>query len=451
MTLSPLDDRYSSTTGPLARFFGDSSFIAYRIQVEVKWLKFLSRSGIIEPLDDIANDALDDICNDQLLWAVDCTREIEKLVRHDVKSIEMAIAGYLKKRGAERYQNYVHIMCTSEDICNVAYATMVRSGMAFLIDSLESVLKLLIEYSKSYADIPMMSRTHGQPASPTTVGKEFANFAYRLKTNLEELRSTKYYAKMNGAVGNYNAHKLAYPEVDWDMLSRLFITDLMLVQSPYTTQVEPHDWLAKLFHTLVRTNNILIDLSRDIWGYVSIGYLRQKVDIDQVGSSTMPHKINPINFENAEGNCGIANSLLIHLANDLVVSRWQRDLSGSTVKRNISVAFGHCLLAYENLVGGLVRVAPDQNVIDADADIDDAWELLAEAVQTLMRKEGIEKPYEKMKDFSRGQKVTKESLHQLIDSSELSQSSKDTLKNLKPRDYTGIASELAKNVADYQE
>ncbi|RMG30053.1 MAG: adenylosuccinate lyase, partial [Gammaproteobacteria bacterium] len=372
---------------------------------------------------------------------------IERTTNHDVKAVEY----FLKERFAgnrelEAVSEFVHFACTSEDINNLAYALMLREGRGqLLLPALDDVLHAIRDLAHAHAALPMLSRTHGQPASPTTLGKEMANFVHRLRRAREALVSVPILGKINGAVGNYNAHQVAYPEVDWAAFAERFVTErLGLDWNPYTTQIEPHDYVAELFDALRRINVILIDFARDVWGYISLGYFRQRTVAGEVGSSTMPHKVNPIDFENAEGNLGVANALLHHLAEKLPVSRWQRDLSDSTVLRNLGVGFAHTLIALDALSRGIGKLEADPDRLQED--LERSWEVLAEAVQTVMRRYGIEKPYEKLKALTRGKGIDADTLRRFIEDLSLPQEAKDRLLALTPARYTGRAAELARRI-----
>ena len=377
----------------------------------------------------------------------DATRikEIESKINHDVKAIEYFLKEKIEAiEEGVNYTSFIHFACTSEDINNISYALMLKDGVGEIIKSMEQVIKKLKMQSHAWAGHSMLSRTHGQPASPSTMGKEIANFVSRLDRQLVLLKNAEYLAKMNGAVGNYNAHSIAYPKVDWESVSNGYIDSLGLSFNPYTTQIEPHDWMAELFHTIIRINNIFLDLSRDIWMYISIGYFKQVVNESEVGSSTMPHKVNPIDFENAEGNIGLANAILDHLASKLTISRMQRDLSDSTAQRNIGTAFAQSEIAIQSLLKGLSKIEISKESLKQD--LMDNWEILAEPIQTILRRENIPNAYENLKDLTRGQKLNEEKLHQFIDSLDVTESVKDEMKALTPDSYTGIAESLAKKI-----
>lgn len=445
--ISPVDGRYADKCAALREIFSEFGLIKYRVAIEVQWLLTLSEQpGIDEcpPLDQATKDALNAIA--VRFSAQDAMRikTIEKTTNHDVKAVEY----FLKERFAEypalaSISEFVHFACTSEDINNLSYALMLSDARNdVLLPIIDRMIKTLIELARNYADVPMLSRTHGQPASPTTVGKEIANTVHRLERQRDQFKKVEITGKINGAVGNFNAHLVAYPNVDWQLLAKNFVAQLGLVWNPYTTQIEPHDFIAEMFDAVRRFNTILIDFSRDMWGYISLGYFKQKMVEGEIGSSTMPHKVNPIDFENAEGNLGIANALFEHLANKLPISRWQRDLTDSTVQRNLGVAFAHCRIAYLSLLKGIGKL--ELNKTRLEEDLDQNWEVLAEAIQTVMRRYGVDKPYEKLKKLTRGQTVDQQAIAAFIDDLHLPADVKKQLKTLTPAGYTGNASKLAK-------
>lgn len=445
--VSPVDGRYADKTRPLRVIFSEYGLIRRRLEVEVRWLQQLATHPGIPEVPTLSNDAnavLDAIIADFDIEQAEHVKTIEKVTNHDVKAVEY----FIKERIAPHPElaaisEFVHFACTSEDINNLSHALMLRDGMHNVVcPSLQAIRGSLRSLVTAFAAQPMLSRTHGQTASPTTVGKEFANVVARLDRQLTSLEQQRYLAKINGAVGNYNAHLSAYPDVDWAATARGFVESLGLDFNPWTTQIEPHDYMAELFHGMSRLNTILLDLNRDIWGYISLGYFKQKTVDGEVGSSTMPHKVNPIDFENAEGNLGLANAIFGHMADKLPVSRWQRDLTDSTVLRNMGVGFGYSLIAHASLQKGLGKL--EINAARLDGDLDDSWEVLAEAVQTVMRRHGIEKPYEKLKALTRGQAITRDSLHAFIDGLEgLPGSARAELLELTPGTYTGQAQALA--------
>jgi adenylosuccinate lyase len=443
--LSPLDGRYARQAAPLRDVFSEYAFMRARLRVETEWLIGLSTLGLAElpPLPDDAIARLRALVRDFSVEDCGEIKAIEAQTNHDVKAVEY----WIKRRTGDvpalaRAAEFVHFACTSEDINNVAHALMLSAGRFVLQDRLRAVHAKLREFAHAHADLPMLARTHGQPASPTTVGKEFANFAVRLGAAIDAIARVSLAAKMNGAVGNYNAHLAAYPLLDWERFARRVVEELGLTFNTHTIQIEPHDYMAELFDAVARANTVLLDLDRDVWGYIALGYFKQKLKEGEVGSSTMPHKVNPIDFENSEGNLGLANALLRHLAEKLPVSRWQRDLTDSTVLRNLGVAFGHCLVAYESCLRGLGKL--EANPARLAADLDDAWEVLAEPVQTVMRRYGVPEPYEKLKALTRGRAITREALHEFIRALAIPDEAKNALLALTPATYVGKAGELAR-------
>jgi adenylosuccinate lyase len=449
--ISPLDGRYSAKTESLRNIFSEYGLIRFRVLTEVRWVQFLAEEPGVEglsPLSPAGNQVLNVLAERFSPDDARRVKEIERRTNHDVKAVEYLIAERLSNDAElTRIRPFLHFACTSEDINNISYALMLRHGRDdLLLPQFRQIVAVLDAMSRSLADTPMLARTHGQPASPTTMGKELANSSWRLKRQLQQLRAVEPLAKMNGAVGNYNAHRITYPDVDWSAVSRRFVESLGLVWNPYTTQIEPHDWIAEYCHSLLRCNVILIDLARDLWGYISIGYFRQRKVDTEVGSSTMPHKVNPIDFENAEGNLGIANALLAHFAEKLPVSRWQRDLSDSTVLRNLGVAIGHSTLAVQSLLAGLRKLEADAPRMRAE--LDSAWELLGEAVQTVMRRHGHTDAYEQLKSLTRGTTITRESLAEFLRTVDLPVAERERLLKLTPASYTGDAAALARLAAD---
>ncbi len=443
--LSPIDGRYARHTAALRPHFSEQGLMQARVRVEIAWLKALAAEARIAEVPPLGADAeafLDGIAANFDTAAADAVKAIEATTNHDVKAIEY----YIKKRMSEHPAlsaqiEFVHFACTSEDINNLAYALMVKEARdTVLLPALRELLQPLAALARNLAEQPMLARTHGQPASPTTMGKELANVVARLQRQVQQLETAPVLGKINGAVGNFNAHLITYPEVDWPALSARMITGLGLEPNPYTTQIEPHDFLAELFHALMRLNTVLIDLSRDVWGYISAGHFRQRVVAGEVGSSTMPHKVNPIDFENAEGNLGLANALLDHLAGKLPISRFQRDLTDSTVLRNIGVGLAWSLVAYRSLIRGLGKLEADP--VRMQAELDANWEVLAEAVQTVMRRYGVESPYERLKELTRGQRVSAERMRAFIDTLEIPEEARARLRELTPGRYVGLAAEL---------
>ncbi|MGC1175305.1 adenylosuccinate lyase [Polaromonas sp.] len=451
--LSPLDGRYAAKLAPLRPLMSELGYMHRRVQVEVAWFIALSDAGFAEfkPLTPGARTYLLGLVKHFSENDAAAIKEIEKTTNHDVKAVEYWIKSKFEARPElQAAAEFVHFACTSEDINNTSHALQLKSSREqVLLPALDKVITQLRVMAHLYADEPMLSRTHGQTASPTTVGKEIANVVARLDVARERIAAIKLMAKMNGAVGNYNAHLSAWPDFDWEALSRRVIESpeplgLGLSFQPYSIQIEPHDYMAELFDAIARTNTILIDLARDVWGYVSVGYFKQRLKAGEIGSSTMPHKVNPIDFENAEGNLGLANALLRHLSEKLPISRWQRDLTDSTVLRNMGVAFGYAVLAYSSLSVGLGKLELNSEALTDD--LDSSWEVLAEPIQTVMRRYGVQGAYEKLKEVTRGKAVTAEALHGLIRSLEIPDAEKKRLLAMTPASYIGKASELAKRV-----
>ena len=447
--ISPIDGRYAAKTGDLRDIFSEYGLIYHRLVVEIRWLQCLSQTpGIDEvpPFSESANTLLESIVEDFDVSGAQRIKEIEKTTNHDVKAVEY----YLKEQVAQNAElnqvsEFIHFGCTSEDINNLSHALMLNRGREqVLLPMAYEILDMITALAHQHAAIPMMSRTHGQPASPTTLGKEFANVAFRLRRQISLIESVEMLAKLNGAVGNYNALLTAYPDSDWPAISRQFVESMGLSWNPYTTQIEPHDYIAELFDAIARFNTILIDFSRDIWGYISIGYFKQRTIEGEVGSSTMPHKVNPIDFENAEGNLGIANALFHHLSQKLPVSRWQRDLTDSTVLRNLGTGIGHVAIALDSLKRGIDKLELDNDAITAD--LEQNWEVLAEPIQTVMRRYGIEQPYEKLKALTRGQKIDAEAIRQFVATLDIPESARQELIELSPASYIGNATEQAKKI-----
>ncbi len=446
--ISPIDGRYADKVDALRPIFSEYGLIRFRVLVEVRWLQALAQHPLIievSPFSADANQRLNSIISDFSEADAQRVKDIEKTTNHDVKAVEYLlkekIAGCAE---LEKVSEFIHFACTSEDINNLSYALMLKEGriviQAQITDCINALKKLAIET----ADQPMLSRTHGQSATPTTVGKEFANVVARMQRQQDQLQAVALLGKINGAVGNYNAHAIAYPDVDWAEFAKDFILSLGLQFNPYTIQIEPHDYIAEFFHALSRFNTILLDFDRDIWGYISLGYFKQRVIAGEVGSSTMPHKVNPIDFENSEGNVGIANALFSFLAEKLPVSRWQRDLTDSTVLRNIGVGIAHTSIAIQASLKGISKLQINVDAIDADLNAN--WEVLAEPIQTVMRRYGIEKPYEKLKELTRGQRISPEQMQAFIEKLEIPDDAKTALLALTPRTYIGYAEQLAKIV-----
>ncbi|HEY6641178.1 adenylosuccinate lyase [Povalibacter sp.] len=447
--ISPIDGRYADKCSELRPLFSERGLIRQRVRVEALWLKALAAEPLIPELRGLPAEALtvlDTLAAELTDADAIEVKRIERETNHDVKAVEYFVKSRLDGVPAWRSRReFVHFACTSEDINNLSYALMLKEARdQVLLPRLDTLITRLKALAHANADTPMMSRTHGQPATPTTLGKEVANFVYRLQRQRLRFSSVTIEGKINGAVGNFNAHVVAYPQVDWPALGSNFVESLGLIWNPYTTQIEPHDWNAEYFDTLARINTILVDLCRDFWGYISIGYFRQRVVAGEVGSSTMPHKVNPIDFENGEGNLGLANAMLRFLADKLPVSRWQRDLTDSTVLRNVGVAVSHSLIAWRSIERGLERVDVDSRQMAADLDAN--WELLAEPIQTVMRRFGVENAYEQLKSLTRGQRIDAASLRQFISGLAIPDEAKQGLLALSPATYTGIASQLARDV-----
>ncbi len=449
--ISPIDGRYGRKTAALAPLVSEYGLIHQRVIVEIEWLKALAAEpaiGEVPPLSDSAIQVLDQLASGFNQTAAERVKAIEAVTNHDVKAVEY----YLKEQLAEHAElagvsEFVHFACTSEDINNLAYARMLKAAREeVLLPSIDQMINALTTLAQTHAETAMLSRTHGQPASPTTLGKELANVAARLQRQRTQLADTAILGKINGAVGNFNAHVSAYPDIDWLSFSEAYVTHLGLDYNPYTTQIEPHDGIAELFDALARVNTIGIDLVRDLWGYIAWGYFRQQTKAGEVGSSTMPHKVNPIDFENAEGNFGMANAVLGHLARKLPVSRWQRDLTDSTVLRNLGVGLAHSVISYEALLRGLSKLEVDQTRLTDDLNAN--WEVLGEAIQTVMRRYGIAEPYERLKALTRGKRVDQAGLRAFVDTLELPAEVRAGLKALTPARYTGLAAHLANALAD---
>lgn len=447
--VSPLDGRYGNQVKPLRGLFSEFALMRYRVLVEVRWLQKLAEIPGVEEVPPLSPEAIEELEKAfSTFGESDALRvkTVEKTTNHDVKAIE-----YVLK---ERFQNhseiskileFIHFACTSEDINNLSHALMLRDAISEqVLPSMDRVIGAIRQLAHTHAEQPMMSRTHGQTASPTTVGKEMANFCFRLQRQRDHVASVQFFGKMAGAVGNYNAHISAYPSIDWQNVAEEFVTSLGLSFNPYTTQIEPHDYIAELFDAIARFNNILLGFDRDMWGYISLGYFRQRTIAGEVGSSTMPHKVNPIDFENSEGNLGMANSLLHHLSTKLPVSRWQRDLTDSTVLRNLGTGIAHSLISYQSTLRGIGKLQVDANKLNAD--LDSSWEVLAEPIQTVMRRYGVEQPYEKLKELTRGRQVTAETLTTFVATLDIPEEAKERLRTLTPQSYIGNAVDQAKRV-----
>ncbi len=446
--ISPIDGRYGSKVEAFRPIFSEYGLIRYRVEVEVRWLQALAKHPQVSEVPELSNEAtnwLNSIVDNFSENDAQQIKDIEKTTNHDVKAVEY----FLKKKIADnaelnKINEFIHFACTSEDINNLSYALMLKDGRETLLPQITECIAAIKDVALETASQPMMARTHGQTASPTTTGKEFANVVARLLRQKEQLESVEIMGKINGAVGNYNAHSVAYPEIDWEIFSKSFVESLGLFWNAYTIQIEPHDYIAEYFHALSRFNTILIDFNRDIWGYISLGYFKQKTIAGEVGSSTMPHKVNPIDFENAEGNLGLANALFSFLSEKLPISRWQRDLTDSTVLRNIGVGIAHTSIAIQSSLKGISKL--QINAESIETDLNNNWEVLAEPIQTVMRRYGIEKPYEKLKELTRGNRITAEDLKQFINKLEIPSDAKKALIELKPRDYTGYAEKLANKI-----
>lgn len=444
LNLSPLDGRYATATRPLSKMASEYGLMYYRLKVEIEWVKALADLNLKEigSLSASAKKYLDEILTSFDEKQAQLIKDIESKTNHDVKALEYYLKDKFKLNDElKTISEFIHFACTSEDINNLAYALMLTDiKEKLLLPQLKQISDTLGRMAKQHAHLAMLSRTHGQPASPTTLGKEIANVVYRLQRQIQQLKAHRLLGKINGAVGNFNAHAIAYPDVSWLDVSENFIKKLDLEYNPFTTQIEPHDTLAEYFHILSRANIILIDFCRDVWGYISLGYFKQKLKEGEVGSSTMPHKVNPIDFENAEGNLGLANAILNFFCEKLPISRWQRDLSDSTVQRNVGVGMGYIVVALNALEKGIGKLEVDEQRIIAD--LDQHWEVLGEAIQTVMRRYNVPNPYEALKEFTRGKSITVEALAQFIESLNLPTDVKARLKALKPQSYTGLAAEL---------
>ena len=446
--ISPIDGRYANKVEDLRPVFSEYGLIRFRVLVEVRWLQALAKHPLItevSPFSNAATKLLNNIVSDFSEADAQRVKDIEKTTNHDVKAVEYLLKEKITGCAElEKVSEFIHFACTSEDINNLSYALMLKEGRSIIVTQINECIAELKRLVMETANQPMLSRTHGQSATPTTVGKEFANVVARMLRQKEQLLSVPLLGKINGAVGNYNAHCVAYPDVDWAEFAQCFIESLGLQWNPYTIQIEPHDYIAEFFHALSRFNIILLDFDRDIWAYISLGYFKQKTIAGEIGSSTMPHKVNPIDFENSEGNLGIANALFSFLAEKLPVSRWQRDLTDSTVLRNIGVGIAHTSIAIQASLKGISKLQINVDAIEADLDAN--LEVLAEPIQTVMRRYGIAKPYEKLKELTRGQRITPEQMQLFIEKLEIPLEAKTTLLELTPRNYTGYAEKLANNI-----
>lgn len=446
--VSPVDGRYGNKTIPLRSIFSEFGLIRFRVEVEVRWLQQLSKhTGIPEvpAFSASTNTLLDSIIDNFNEADAQAVKDIERTTNHDVKAVEYFLKNKFKGNAElEAVLEFVHFACTSEDINNLSHALMLREGRNVFIKDAEAIIDGIVKLAHDYAADSMLSRTHGQTASPTTVGKEMANVAARLRRQLKTIKEVELLGKINGAVGNYNAHLSAYPQVDWQTNAKQFVESLGLTWNPYTTQIEPHDYIAELFDAIARFNTIVIDFDRDVWGYISLGYFKQKTIAGEVGSSTMPHKVNPIDFENSEGNLGIANAIFTHLAQKLPISRWQRDLTDSTVLRNMGVGFGYSLIAYASTLKGMSKL--EINRVRLAEDLDNSWEVLAEPIQTIMRRYNVPEPYEKLKALTRGQTITRDVLAAFVETLDIPEHAKQTMRDLTPANYIGNAIDQAKAI-----
>ena len=440
--ISPVDGRYQNKTDALRPIFSEYGLFRYRVLVEIEWLKKLSKNSSIKEIESFSASStslLNNIKDNFSIVDAERIKEIEKTTNHDMKAVEYFIREKIQSDSKlKNISQFIHFACTSEDINNLSYALMLKDVReSILVPKLQKLVTILEKMSADYSSIPMISRTHGQTASPTTLGKEMAVYVHRLNRQNNQLKNIELLGKLNGAVGNFNAHFSAYPDIDWMTLSKEFVEELGLTWNSLTTQIESHDYMAEYFHVLIRSNTILIDLCRDLWGYISLGYFKLNLIKGEVGSSTMPHKINPIDFENSEGNFGFANSLLDHLAMKLPTSRWQRDLTDSTVLRNTGVGIAHSVIALDSCIAGLSKIDVDTEIINQD--LENSWEVLTEAIQTVMRCYNIEGAYEKLKEISRGNKISRETLHNFIEKLDIPDDAKSRLKNLTPSNYLGNA------------
>ncbi len=447
--ISPVDGRYGSKTTEYQSIFSEFGLIRHRVLIEIRWLKALAAEAGIAEVPTLSAEAaaqLDSIETGFSVEDAQRVKDIEKTTNHDVKAVEYFLKEKISGNSElEAISEFIHFACTSEDINNLSHALMLKEGRdSVLLKQMDSVIDKMKALSLELAEQPMLSKTHGQPASPTTMGKELANVVYRLQKQRKQVAGVELMGKINGAVGNYNAHLSAYPELDWQGFAQHFIESLGITYNPYTIQIEPHDYMAELFDAISRFNTILIDISRDIWGYISVGYFKQKTVAGEIGSSTMPHKVNPIDFENAEGNLGIANALFGHLTMKLPISRWQRDLTDSTVIRTLGVGFAHSSIAYQSAMRGLNKL--EVNPPALEAELDNNWEVLAEPIQTVMRRYGIEKPYEKLKELTRGKRVNQQIMQEFVQSLDIPEEAKAQLMEMTPMNYIGNAVEQAKNI-----
>jgi len=451
--INPIDGRYGDKTAELRPYFSEFGLIYYRVYVEIRWFQFLASQQKIKELPalgDEENNFLEKLIVDFDETEAAIVKSNEATTNHDVKAVEY----YLKSKfvgsgisSLEKNIEFIHFACTSEDINNLSHALMLKDGRDNVLRPLmDDLNQKLAEFARDYANLPMLSRTHGQTATPTTLGKEFANVVARLRRQVKQLGAVQIMGKINGAVGNLNAHQVTYPDLDWLAMSEQFVSSLGIIWNPYTTQIEPHDYMAEMFQAMSRFNTILIDFNRDIWSYISIGYFKQRKVEGETGSSTMPHKVNPIDFENSEGNLGIANAIFGHLSEKLPISRWQRDLTDSTVLRNMGTGLAYSLLSYKSTLKGLGKL--EINPTALEEDLNRSWEILAEPIQTIMRRHGVEEPYEKLKELTRGQSLKQESIEQMLETLDIPESARTLIRELTPMNYTGLASELVEKLLD---
>jgi adenylosuccinate lyase len=451
--INPIDGRYGDKTAELRPYFSEFGLIYYRVYVEIRWFQFLASQRKIKELPalgDEENNFLEKLIVDFDETEAAIVKSNEATTNHDVKAVEY----YLKSKfvgsgisSLEKNIEFIHFACTSEDINNLSHALMLKDGRDNVLRPLmDDLNQKLAEFARDYANLPMLSRTHGQTATPTTLGKEFANVVARLRRQVKQLGAVQIMGKINGAVGNLNAHQVTYPDLDWLAMSEQFVSSLGIIWNPYTTQIEPHDYMAEMFQAMSRFNTILIDFNRDIWSYISIGYFKQRKVEGETGSSTMPHKVNPIDFENSEGNLGIANAIFGHLSEKLPISRWQRDLTDSTVLRNMGTGLAYSLLSYKSTLKGLGKL--EINPTALAEDLNRSWEILAEPIQTIMRRHGVEEPYEKLKELTRGQSLKQESIEQMLETLDIPESARTLIRELTPMNYTGLASELVEKLLD---
>ncbi len=451
--INPIDGRYGDKTAELRPYFSEFGLIYYRVYVEIRWFQFLASQQKIEELPalgDEENNFLEKLIVDFDETEAALVKSNEATTNHDVKAVEYYLKSKFVSSGISSLKEnieFIHFACTSEDINNLSHALMLKDGRDLVLQPLMDELnQKLAEFARNYANLPMLSRTHGQTATPTTLGKEFANVVARLRRQVKQLGAVKIMGKINGAVGNLNAHQVTYPNLDWLSMSEQFVSSLGIIWNPYTTQIEPHDYMAEMFQAMSRFNTILIDFNRDIWSYISIGYFKQRKVEGETGSSTMPHKVNPIDFENSEGNLGIANAIFGHLSEKLPISRWQRDLTDSTVLRNMGTGLAYSLLSYKSTLKGLGKLEINPSALEED--LNRSWEILAEPIQTIMRRHGVEEPYEKLKELTRGQSLKQESIEQMLQTLDIPESARALIRELTPMNYTGLASELVKKLLD---